>query len=481
MNKVRAKTYHQYLSKNLQLALPTGQADLLLDGKFLNMGSISERSGIDCKQHNIDCRQHIEETLEATSWLVLAPAMYSFVMWTLQKAEKDKVERLYFLARDGYLMYKVARLITNSKNLPFECCYLYCSRYSLRTPLFHLDVEDALDYICRNSIKLNLAIILKRSGLSRLQREEVTKELALDFQSEEDIPYAKLKRIKQSLQNCELFINYLIENSRQLLPAFKGYLQQEGLLDGAKCAIVDSGWTGSTQKNLNQALHHFGIKDELLGYYWGLYTLPSKEGIEKYHGYYFMPDKNIKEKVYFSNSLFEAIYSAPHGMTLGYRRWKGKYAPFFLPVKKEVETFQLKIEEVMLQYVKIQLEKRQALVEFNPKEAKSTIFHILKLFMTSPTKEEVECFGEIAFSDDVFEDIKQPIAAKLSKKDLNDNKPLSKILAMIGLKKGKIKESGWYEGSVVRSREQTKKYLRQYAAYKRLLYIRTAIRWKLKR
>ena len=43
-----------------------------------------------------------------TSVCVLAPSLGSFTQWLLQGALTGGKERLYFLARDGYLMYQAA-------------------------------------------------------------------------------------------------------------------------------------------------------------------------------------------------------------------------------------------------------------------------------------------------------------------------------------------------------------------------------------
>jgi len=445
----RIELYQKYLTKNKELSFPLRQIDLSL----------------------VDVQ-------EATTWCVLAPVLHTFVIWTLQQALFKKVERLYFLARDGYLMFKIAEKIKEQLDLPIECHYLYCSRYSLRTPLFHLDIDETLDYICRNSIRINLETILKRTGLKRSKRVEIIQELGLDGLPEEEIPYAGLKEIRERLRKSKLFYQYVTDNSKQLLPAFEGYLRQEGLLDGGKYAIVDSGWTGSTQKTLNQALTFLGAKDKVRGYYFGLYTLPPKEDQKEYHAYYFCPDQNLKEKIYFSNSLFEAVFSAPHGMTLGYHFFAGKSKPFFLNPDEDSLAFSMKTEQILSQYTKLLLDGTDRLMGLDTKAAKNTIYQLLKLFMSNPTKEEVVCFGNILFCDDVFEDAKQPVAVKLTEAELANHKLAPKIMTMLGLKRGKIKESGWYEGSV-RKHHKYREYLKQYAAYKGLLYLRTAVRWKL--
>ena len=59
------------------------------------------------------------------------------------------------------------------------------------------------------------------------------------------------------------------------LPAFFGYLRQEGLLEPVPWALVDSGWMGTTQETLGQALRLLGKSGSLRGYYAGLYRGPS--------------------------------------------------------------------------------------------------------------------------------------------------------------------------------------------------------------
>ena len=103
---------------------------------------------------------------EQTSYCVLAPALNGFVVWVLQNAVKSGIERLYFLARDGYFMYRIAQRYCEELCLPVECVYLCCSRYSLRIPTYHTDMEEALSYICRGGIDVTLQKILDRSGLT---------------------------------------------------------------------------------------------------------------------------------------------------------------------------------------------------------------------------------------------------------------------------------------------------------------------------
>ena len=69
---------------------------------------------------------------------VSGPIVYAFTEWVLERAVKLGIHRLWFLARDGYLPYLIARKICTSRGLRVECKYLYCSRKSLRSASYHL-------------------------------------------------------------------------------------------------------------------------------------------------------------------------------------------------------------------------------------------------------------------------------------------------------------------------------------------------------
>lgn len=430
--------------------------------------------------------------LEQTGSYVLAPALNSFVIWLLQDALARGIQRLYFLARDGYFMYRTAEIFCRKFQLPVECRYLYCSRYSLRVPMYHLDMDDAMEYICRGGIDVTMQKLLKRSGISKEEQEETLKILNLSFPATQSIPYAKLPEIRKKLEECRFFTNCVYRHSHEELPNLRGYLSQEGLFDEVPKAIVDSGWTGSTQKDLQRLLSYFG-KEEcgktdfakpenketglLEGYYWGLYELPPDVKKEQYHCYYFQPRRTLREKVHFSNCLFETIYSAPHGMTVGYAFSDKKYVPIFAPYDKGRKHFMESLEQLFAAYAARLADSMESIGDVDCAKDRKVIRKLLKMFMGKPAPEEAELFGRLEFSDDVLEDDKQQVAVYLNEAELKANHAANKALVMLGLKQEYIKESAWYEGSAVRYGKHVRWHLVWYRAYKYLLYLRQMY-WK---
>lgn len=447
--KARFETYRKFLNKE-KIYCPASVPEKAEDNPFAGAGSY-----------------------------VLGPMVNTFVTWVLQEALKSGKKRLYFLARDGYFMYRTAKIYVEKLNLPIDCRYVSCSRYSLRIPMYHLDVEDAMDYICRDSIDATLTRVLNRAGLDMQEQKDVLNEIGETGHENEPVPYVRLAEIKEKLYHSKMFMEYMLRHSEDAMPALQGYLRQEGFLDGAEDAIVDSGWVGSMQKTLNQMLKSMGRKSELEGYYWGLYELPPGVPRETYHCYYFSPEGQLSEKVNFNNNLFETIFSAPHGMTLRYEEKDGKYIPVYDSIAPERKQYMEQLETVLLGYTEKAAESVTDISAVNCRKDKKAMKKLLKLFMGNPTKDEAEVYGTLVFCDDVLEYGSRQLAAVMDEKDLTDNHVINKILVMLGIRKTEIKESAWYEGSVVRYAKKRPRYhLMQYGMYKYLLYIRQMYMWR---
>lgn len=405
---------------------------------------------------------------------VLAPALGAFTHWLLDQAVKNGVRRLYFLARDGYFFYHAAQIFQGAYQLPVECRYLSCSRYSLRLPLFHLDREAALDAVCRGGLAVTPEKMLGRAGLSGEETQEVLRTLNLPYAADDAIPFAALADIRERLKNCEVFLSHMDRHSREAFPNLCGYLKQEGLCRELSDAVMDSGWTGSMQKSLTEALACIGRSRPIEGYYWGLYELPDGIRRSEYHSYYFAPEGDLREKIRFNNCLFEAVYTAPHGMTLGYRKEDETFVPCYGRLSPGRRAFIEQTERYLMDYIRRL--SREDWGPAAPARDRHTLRKLLGTFMGHPSAQEAEAFGSLSFSDDVLEGGEQPIAAPLSEKELSANHALRKLLVMRGIRKGGIRESAWYEGSAVRNGRHVRRHLRQNTLYQSLRYARKMLK-----
>ena len=424
-----------------------------------------------------------EDAVALVNSHVLAPAMGGFVRWILQQAVKSGKTRIYFLARDGYFPYHGTRLLCEQMNLPIACRYLSCSRYSLRMPLFHTNRKEALDLLCGRGMEVSLKRVLSRGGMTQEEKEAVEHRLNLPFSSETLLTPEQLTEIRKRLGECRLFLDCLERHSREALPAAAGYFRQEGLLEDVNDAIVDSGWIGSIQQALGRLLSLLGRKKGLEGYYWGLYDLPERAKKEAYHSYYFGPKGNLREKIWFNNSLFEAVYTAPHGMTLGYEKWENGYRPVYGAIGQGRKESARLLEGCLMPYLQNLLERmgKDYFLYGDLKTDRAMIRDLFRLFMGAPTREEAEYFGRIPFSDDVVDGEEGQIAPVLTQGQLRDHYVFSRWMVQKGLRKKPFRESAWYIGSVVRGGRHIRRHVRQYAFYQTLRHVRAARRFSKER
>ena len=424
-----------------------------------------------------------EDAASSAICFVLAPSLGAFIQWLLLKALSDGKRRLYFLARDGYFMYRAALIFCQTLDLPIECRYLSCSRYSLRIPTFHLDQNAALDYVCRDGIDVTFEKILARAGLTSQEQETIFSYFPDFIQKNETIPRNMLSTVRRRLRACPLFLEYMNTHSKQALPQLAGYLKQEGLLEEIPDGIVDSGWIGSMQKTLNEVLSYLGRTQKLEGYYWGLYDLPCGVSENDYHCYYFRPSADLRKKVFFNNCLFETIYTAPHGMTLCYKKDGNIYNPWYGPITKQRKKFIEKTELYLMQYIRILAQdcRKKGFQSDLLSDDRRVLSQLLCMFMTTPSKSEAEIFGRLLFSDDVFANESTPLAPLMTEQELHASHIVPKLFHTQYPRKKFLKQSAWYEGSVVRSSKQIRSHLRQYTFYKYIRYLRQIYDFKKNR
>lgn len=417
---------------------------------------------------------------------VLAPALNGFVAWVLTESMKQGIKRLYFLARDGYFMYKTADYYVKELGLPIECKYLYCSRYSIRVPNYHLDTKTALDYITLGGLDVTAKKLYKRAGFCAEQRGKLYEEQVLPLEKEEQIPREQLPEIKKTLENNKRFMKMLKETSCRAFPMYEGYLKQEGLLEDIPMALVDSGWVGSMQKELNLSLQKLGKKDSLKGFYWGLYELPQNTKREDYFTYFFSPEGEMKRKTIFNNCLFESIFTAPHGMTLGYEVRAGKISPIFSKFSEERKDRLTLMEETINKWQKHLMKSVKdkpdlvLLEQLGGKEVLTIIERNIEGFMHHPTRAEAKAFGEMEFTDDILEYKGNKIATNLNERELVQNHLMGKVWTKVSGKKEHVRQSAWYEGSAVVYGKHPEYHIFHYSCYKYAMNYRKRAVWRKK-
>ena len=254
--------------------------------------------------------------------VILARALGDFTQWALGRALAAGVRRLYFLSRDGWYPFRLGEALCRGWDLPIECRYLYGSRRAWRLPLAHRDPARLVGQLCGKGGGATLGEILFQAGLS--PREAGAAAAPLGVPQELPLSPGQRRELAPRLLACPAFLHPMETASRQALGLFLGYLRQEGLGEDVPWALVDSGWMGSTQDTLGEALTLLGRPGSPRGYYAGLYRAPRRG---RWEGFFFQPGERLAIQAGFEPSLWEAAFAAPHGTVLGYGPRDGGFVP----------------------------------------------------------------------------------------------------------------------------------------------------------
>lgn len=396
---------------------------------------------------SIDCEVKItkQEEIDIVRYAncIIAPSLFFYVSWIIDKSVEQDLKRLYFLARDGYVLKEIAVLICKNRGLDIEIRYLFVSRYALRAAcLGIISKTEVLEYIGHSSQQVSVDVILSRCYFDDKQKESLIIDEKI-ISTSHILTESEREGFINQLSSNGKFWEFISLNSGMALEQCVNYFNQEGLFSG-DVSIIDSGWSGSIQRNIRQILENSGIQSKISGFYFGMYVAPKVED-GTYYTYYFSWNTGFKRKVHFNNNLFECMLSAPHGMTKGYEKNAEKIVPILSESRamKEIELVLLQIESIKETVDSILQNKIKLLSE-------RSIYTLMKRAMLFPKKEESLILGEFYFSDDATEHHMYPLAHQSSIQNL-----LSRTLPVRILRKfskgrfgGKYIPFIWYYGSL---------------------------------
>ncbi len=414
-----------------------------------------------------------EEAWAAAYCYVLTPVLFLYVLWVLADALWNGKRRLYFLARDGYMMYTAAKYICEQWQLPLECRYLHCSRYSLRSGEYRLLGEKGLDYVCLGGMRVTLERMLLRGGLTEQEAAQAGKAMGWEHRMHELLTYEQVKSLRPFLKDNAFFMERMRRHAKEAYPSVIGYLGQEGLMDKVPYALVDSGWTGSIQRSVGRLLKSAGYGGTVEGYYFGIYEYVKGVNPARYHTWYFAPRGKNWRKAFFCNNLFECVFSSPEGMVRGYRLEGEKYRPVFAaegnPNRRRME----RGADILLQYAGYYTgEYREDRAGRDLQMEMRVAAKLLHSFMACPSVEEAKAYGGYLFDDDVSGEEKQPLAHALPYHEIKEGRVVRKVSRYLMGKGRPALQSAWPEAGIRLSSAAGGFDLFQTALYKFLLYSR---------
>lgn len=193
----------------------------------------------------------------------LGPMLMGYVLWLARQAERDRVSRLYFLSREGWVLHRMYRLMQEAGHFTVPSSYLYASRRAVRVASL-AEVEDVTMLAAHPfDHNVELGTLLKdRFGFPPSGVDDASLENAGFTSLAQTLSANSNDKIK-FLKFCGLLSKKIIHNSENERSVYIAYLKNMGLYSEENPAVVDIGWQCNMQGSLSRLLGR-----TLTGYYY---------------------------------------------------------------------------------------------------------------------------------------------------------------------------------------------------------------------
>lgn len=238
---------------------------------------------------------------------VVGPILYGYCKWLKQKAKENRIEKIYFLAREGGVLKKAFEAFGES-HLYSEV--IWVSRKATAIPLLYktANFNELLRKITVTRANFTIWELLNSCGLSDNQIDEIAKLVSKGVNE-------VLSTLSET-EKTNLFTTakpYIDEVSKAQKKNIIGYLNQFNF--GGNIAVCDVGWHGTIQN----ALQDIFDDSNIVGYYIGKKERQTKtEACSE--AFLFDDDKyhKIGKEIMSSVDLFELFFLSTEGSAKSY-------------------------------------------------------------------------------------------------------------------------------------------------------------------
>jgi predicted HAD superfamily hydrolase len=360
-----------------------------------------------CRLQNPETDSH-RQAIWNTAASVVGPVMFGFVHWCLLEAKRRGIQRLYFAARDGQILYKIAQIICKNWNYDIDCRYLYISRQALHIPSIQEIGEAERSWLFARFQTHSVRALCKRINLKPEQIEPYLTAHGLPSgRWEQNLTVAQQKSLEQVFQVPEVLdlITTMASDYREKAIA---YFKQEGLGDGVPFATVDTGWTGGSQRSFSKLLAMAGLRPEsgVQGFYFGLTKNVKAFESDRLIPYFLAPDDLNRRLFLCHHEILELFLSADHGSTVRYDL--DAETNCYKPILRAEKNTTLLDWGLEAQHASILNFAEQATAILNSEDCRTDYFHqvaesLLTRFIFSPSLAEAHTFGTMVFAQDQAE------------------------------------------------------------------------------
>lgn len=367
----------------------------------LTLGLVLRQNFSAISYPELDPASLVQPTPFNVGYSLIGPLLVGISQWLVENANRDTVDQLYFLAREGQLMKRVYDLWSESLEGAPRADYLVLSRRSVSVPMLE-NLEDILSIAKATYYPNNISHFLhERFGvqLSAERWAELSKEVGWNSNSTVEVHNQQVDHLLPLLKALEAEILTIATRERG---ALKHYLDTMGFGVSGHKAVVDVGYGATIQDYLNRL-----VPTPIHGYY--MITDQRSSRVTQRHnvtirGCYLenVEQTNNSPLMYRHSFGLEKLLSSNDAQIVHYELDQEKNLKAHYRKLTDMETksfsFREELQEGVMRYARDAKDIReQVLPSYKPSCAVAK--QLYEAFITQQSQLEVELLQKVALDD----------------------------------------------------------------------------------
>lgn len=350
-----------------------------------------------------------EETLRDIAAGVAGPVLWSFVTWIIRTAQREGLRRIWFTARDGQVMLRMARRIAPMLGADLQLGYLFGGRQVVHLAGLRRIDAPALNWLTGGAGVITCDALLERVGLAAADLIEPLERYGIPLTGV--LGWGRMAVLQRFFADAAVAEKVLaVAGARR--EDMRSYFRSCGLIAGQPSAIVDIGWRGSVLRSMfdimgqaEAARHHF--------LYFGLYKRPVDVPEANMSAYCFdLSGPTVlgsAHDVPALTSVMEIFCQADHGQIVRVERRDAAHVPVLRPPPATLPTLW------SVPFFQSCLEMFAESVRFDTAvdadaDLRRLCESLLRCLMATPEAAEASVLGSVQYVDDQSGSTSQPFA-----------------------------------------------------------------------
>lgn len=319
---------------------------------------------------------------------LVAPLYIPYVYFTLVESQQRKINQIYFLARDGHILFQIAKQF-QSIFPDISLHYLKISRRAIYPCYFYDGSYEEFLWILKRADGHEIGSALFHIGIDW---DQLPDSKHVRFHKEQLLNSESIAELADYLSRnfCKEIVKKAGSSRNNLL----AYLNQENFLQAPHKAIVDLGWEGSVRICLNKILKKENFS-QTYAFYWGYSNrvIHSKNNNVSFFRY-----EDSRNQPHAAEVMEHYVSANSSGSAMEYKRINNSVIPIETKQRDCLTEIQLINEGISCQIAK------EYLSTINNKDANRDIFlccgyRTLNDTLEFPNSDEAKIFSLIKADD----------------------------------------------------------------------------------